>query len=528
MMQTKYNLWSFPLSLIGLLMLASCTLNPRLVELMNQTQGALERQQNRNFALDEGVRCTDPRAIDGRLDTFGYERLLGSTEEIGEGEVGKLDAERVTAEQVTMFPTLHPTATGFLITLPEEKPVSKIVIHAPGLLTASVEVSTQPGEWTKIKEIKKVISPPIVITGFFVPRIKNVRLLVKKVRSFEYKGVQEIELYGLEEDEALATAKGVVSANPNDPVAHRKLGLAYLDRNRFQEAIAELEEAVRLQPESAEVHIELGIALQQSGKVQEAIEAFREAVRLDNTSPEAHFRLAVIYDKMGQCSKAVSALKETIKLRPTDSEAAAMLERLDKRRTLYPTKYLPKSQLRSEFFVGMSEQQVIEKYGQPTKILPPSPNFPGCTKRLAYGEPIVPTSRTLSYLTFEGSEFILGEAEVLGFHKVYFGDINAMPGSSNEFPELVNEIPEALQSILCDVINEEIVDTIATTYKDRIVQKAQIIWVLDSESWLASVYTTYPARDFRFINESEPRLKDYRIMELLVTARDSLLNIEVK
>jgi hypothetical protein len=117
---------------------------------------------------------------------------------------------------------------------------------------------------------------------------------------------------------------------------------------------------------------------------------------------------------------------------------------------------------------------------------------------------------------------------VLGFRKVYSGDINAVVASPVEYPTLVSEIPQELSSTLCHVINEEIVDT---NKYFLIVQKAQIVWELDSERWIATVYTTYPAKDRRSeqsINKYRPKLNDYRIMELLVTARDIPLNINLK
>ena len=173
----------------------------------------------------------------------------------------------------------------------------------------------------------------------------------------------------------------------------------------------------------------------------------------------------------------------------------------------------------------MSEDQITDTHGQPVQILSAVPSIPSSTKRLAYGDPI---HDAIDVATLEGSEFILGEEGVLGFRKVYSGDINAVAGSPVEYPNLVSEIPQALTSTLCHVINEEIIDT---NKYFLIVQKAQIVWQLDSERWIATAYTTYPAEDRkseRSINKYKPKLKDYRIMELLVTVRDIPLNISLK
>ena len=185
-----------------------------------------------------------------------------------------------------------------------------------------------------------------------------------------------------------------------------------------------------------------------------------------------------------------------------------------KRRTIYPKQRIPKSQLPSALFVGLSEEQVIEKYGEPIEILEPSPNLPNATKRFAYGALVPGITSTFSV---EGLEFIFGENGLMGYHKVYFGDVNALVGGSSEYPALLDEVPDELASTLCEVINEQ---TFAAKKHFSIVQKAQVVWELNNERWWATVYATFPARDFtsdKSIKNYKPKLKDYYIMELLVT-----------
>ncbi len=188
-----------------------------------------------------------------------------------------------------------------------------------------------------------------------------------------------------------------------------------------------------------------------------------------------------------------------------------------KRRTIYPKNRIPKSQLPSQFFVGLSKDQVIEKYGEPAEILEPPPNLPNATKRFAYGALVPGISNTFS---LEGSEFILDGNGVLGYRKVYFGDVNGLVGGGSEYPALLDEIPSELASTLCEVINEQ---AFAAKKYFLIVQKAQVVWELNDERWWATVYATFPARDFtsdKSIKNYKPRLKDYHIMELLVTDRN--------
>ena len=185
-----------------------------------------------------------------------------------------------------------------------------------------------------------------------------------------------------------------------------------------------------------------------------------------------------------------------------------------RRRTIYPRNYIPKSQLPSAFFVGLTEYQVIEKYGEPVEILKPPPNLPKGTKRFAYGALVPGMSNTFS---LEGSEFIFGENGVLGYRKVYFGDVNGWVGSRSEYPMLLDEIPSELASRFCHIINEQVMDT---NKYNLIVQKAQVVWELNDERWWATVHATFPVRDFtsdRSIKNYKAQLEDYHIMELLVT-----------
>ena len=188
-----------------------------------------------------------------------------------------------------------------------------------------------------------------------------------------------------------------------------------------------------------------------------------------------------------------------------------------KRRTIYPKNRIPRSQLPSQFFVGLSKDQIIDKYGEPAEILEPSSNLPNATRRFAYGALVPGISNTFS---LEGSEFTLDENGVLGYRKVYFGDVNALVGGGSEYPALLDEIPSELASTRCDVINEQ---AFAAKKYFLIVQKAQVVWELNDERWWATVYATFPARDFisdKSIKNYKPKLKDYYIMELLVTDRN--------
>ena len=287
---------------------------------------------------------------------------------------------------------------------------------------------------------------------------------------------------------AIADFETAIKKDPTSDAAPIALGEYYLSQEKPDAAIGVWEAVLKNYPQNRGVRRRLN-ALKQQREAQMRLEQMEEAEADANP------------DQLGRAA-ALNPTKKPQSLLPA------------KRRTIYPRNRIPKSQLPSAFFVGLNEDQIIETYGEPVEILDPPPNLPTATKRFAYGALVPGMSSTFS---LEGTEFIFDENGVLGYHKVYFGDVNALVGGGSEYPVLLSEIPDELESTLCDVINEQVFET---KKYNLIVQKAQVVWELNDERWWATVHATFPARDFtsdKSINNYKPKLKDYHIMELLVT-----------
>ena len=283
-------------------------------------------------------------------------------------------------------------------------------------------------------------------------------------------------------DTAITAFTASIEQDPSFYAAPIALGECYLSQENPDAAMAVWERAIKNHPRNQRVRYHLN-RLKKELKAQKAAEQAEGAI-------------------------VFTALK------PTEKRQDFLPA---KRRTIYPRNRIPRSQLPSRFFVGLSEDQVIELYGKPAEILEPPPNLPNATKRFAYGALVPGISSTFS---LEGSEFIFDENGVQGYRKVYFGDVNAFVGSDSEYPALLNEIPDKLTSTLCEVINEQV---FAAKKYYLIVQKAQVVWELNDERWWATVCATFPARDFtsdKSIKKYKAKLKDYYIMELLVTDRN--------
>ena len=338
-------------------------------------------------------------------------------------------------------------------------------------------------------------------------------------------------------DKAQEILDTLASEYPNHPLIPYGHGQLAALKGDMDTAITAFKASIAQDPSFYAAPIALGEYYLSQGYTDEAIALWKKSLRANPLNRVVRHRLHELTKQVGyrfKDSEKPSGTSQgkitasTTSSQTSGSRASKTPRGRDlpaKRRTIYPKHRIPKSQLPPAFYVGLSEDQITDTHGQPVQILSAVPSIPSSTKRLAYGDPI---DDATDIVTLEGSEFILGEEGVLGFHKVYSGDINAVPGSPVEYPALIGEIPQKLNSTLCHVINEEIIET---SKYFLIVQKAQIVWVLDSERWIATVYTTYPANDRkseRSINKYKPKLKDYRIMELLVTARDIPLNLSLK
>ena len=323
------------------------------------------------------------------------------------------------------------------------------------------------------------------------------------------------------EPQAEAQIDALAVEHPNHPLISYAHGQLALLKGNIEIAIADFEIATEKDPASDAAPIALGEYYLSQENPDAAIGIWEEVLKTYPQNRGVRRRL----NALKQQREAEQLQEAEAEVDPNQSGRAAALKPTkkrqsllpNKRRTIYPRNRIPKSQLSSAFFVGLSEDQVIEKYGEPIEILEPPSNLPNATKRFAYGALVPGMSSTFS---LEGTEFIFDENGVLGYHKVYFGDVNALVGGGSEYPALLNEIPDELKSTLCDVINEQMFE--AKKY-NLIVQKAQVVWDLNDERWWATVHATFPARDFtsdKSINNYKPKLKDYHIMELLVTTRN--------
>ncbi|MBN1572077.1 MAG: tetratricopeptide repeat protein [Deltaproteobacteria bacterium] len=137
--------------------------------------------------------------------------------------------------------------------------------------------------------------------------------------------VNEIERAHLDGklDGVINKYKGQVKENPNDPVLHYLLGIAYLysemdvKEATFDKAYKELARAKELDPNMKYVNYSLGTVYWYRGEHEKALDAYREEIRLDPEDGWNYYNLGLAYEGLKKWDKAWSQYIIAIEKDPT-------------------------------------------------------------------------------------------------------------------------------------------------------------------------------------------------------------------
>lgn len=110
----------------------------------------------------------------------------------------------------------------------------------------------------------------------------------------------------------------VLRQNPEDPVAHKRLGDGLYGQGEFEAATAEYLEALRWNRGYAEAHNGLGNTLMARSDVTGAINEYSTAIRLKPDYAEAHYNLGLALDDVRRHVPALAEYREVVRLKPDD------------------------------------------------------------------------------------------------------------------------------------------------------------------------------------------------------------------
>jgi len=121
--------------------------------------------------------------------------------------------------------------------------------------------------------------------------------------------------------ELLRHAINSVNLDPNDPLAHSAIGLAFMEEGEYDKSIAAHATATMLNPNSAFGHWCFGYALIRVDQYAGALERFDSALRLSPRDPAAwsyHTLRAVALYHLGDYAAAVAAAREATRAQVVD------------------------------------------------------------------------------------------------------------------------------------------------------------------------------------------------------------------
>ncbi|MDD4352562.1 MAG: tetratricopeptide repeat protein [Candidatus Gracilibacteria bacterium] len=110
-------------------------------------------------------------------------------------------------------------------------------------------------------------------------------------------------------DLAIDFYKQAIVLTPKMPFLHNNLGVALTEEGYFADAAVAYREAIRLDPKHAGAYNNLGMVLLKMGHVADAAIQFREAIRLQPNFANSHFYLAKILVVQGQKNEAKKHLR---------------------------------------------------------------------------------------------------------------------------------------------------------------------------------------------------------------------------
>lgn len=97
-----------------------------------------------------------------------------------------------------------------------------------------------------------------------------------------------------------------------ESLMHYKLGLSYLEENKYQGAFLEFQKALEANPNNKDIHNALGFVYMKFEDMAKAKASFERAVSLDPSFSDSYNNLCIVHYKMKQYKEAASYCKKAL------------------------------------------------------------------------------------------------------------------------------------------------------------------------------------------------------------------------
>jgi tetratricopeptide (TPR) repeat protein len=125
------------------------------------------------------------------------------------------------------------------------------------------------------------------VTSQEIAALSQFRKNLAQAKSLTASAATQLEKH--EPDAALQDLEAALKLCKENPVAYYLRGLAYLQKDSFEQGRANLQKALEIKPDYPEAHNSLGRVLWQLGDRQGAVAEFDKATALAPDFAEAHF-----------------------------------------------------------------------------------------------------------------------------------------------------------------------------------------------------------------------------------------------
>lgn len=125
------------------------------------------------------------------------------------------------------------------------------------------------------------------------------------------KLTQELKLF-----EAEKLWRQVIQLQPNDALAHARLGSILFYQDKIDEGIAAYQQAIKIKP-SAKIYNDYSERLQSKDKLNEAIGAYKEALKLEPNNDSVHSSLGLIYLRQKKYTEAIAETRKSVAINPS-------------------------------------------------------------------------------------------------------------------------------------------------------------------------------------------------------------------
>ena len=123
--------------------------------------------------------------------------------------------------------------------------------------------------------------------------------------------------------------KEALKINSDKDVVYAKMGLAYLELEKYNEAIDAYKEALKINPSNDEAHCNMGFAYFKLKESKEAIDAYKKALKINPDNDVAHCNMGLAYLELKEPKKAIASCEKALKINPDNEIARKVLRSLN-------------------------------------------------------------------------------------------------------------------------------------------------------------------------------------------------------